>query len=282
MMQYATTLSATGHGMEERVKDAFAFVETLFPSMSAFDYALPTARQRFDETRGMDKQYLAHEYFNKDWEPCSFSAMNDCLSQAKLSYACSAHLMENLDVVTLTKEQQNVVNAIKDPVLQQVRDFMVNRQFRRDYWVKGLRQVFVDNAIRELQVILTTPCADVPKEINCPQGKIRLNQELLDAILAVLQDHLPHPIAELERTITKHSLPILWQTIGILAGARHIHPAVDCVRLEEQTRSKLLNRKIVRLPETVTFCASPRIGGGIAVSGIEQLFLDVETKHAWD
>jgi len=46
--------------------------------------------------------YLAHEYFNRDWQPMEFSAMAAWLDSAKLSYACPAGYMDHLLARTLT------------------------------------------------------------------------------------------------------------------------------------------------------------------------------------
>ncbi len=223
----------------------------------------------------MDKHYLAHEYFNKDWEPCYFTDMNNWLSQAKLTFVGSSHIMENVDAVTLTEEQRKLVAEVKDPVLeQQLRDYMINQQFRRDYWVKGARRVRAMDAIRELPVVLTTPRADVPMEVPCPQGKANLKEELYAPILDALSDHKPHTVGEL---VGSQTMGTVWQAVCILAGAGHVYPVAEA-DAGVKTRCSMLNRKIRALPETVSYQASPVIAGGIAVNEIDQLFLTAEGK----
>ena len=47
---------------------------------------------------------------------------------------------QNFDAVNLTAEQQTLLASIPDPMFRQTtRDFCVNQQFRKDYWVKGCR-----------------------------------------------------------------------------------------------------------------------------------------------
>ena len=43
---------------------------------------------------GQDRHYLAHEYFNRDWGPMSFSELAQWFAPAKLTYACSAHYLD--------------------------------------------------------------------------------------------------------------------------------------------------------------------------------------------
>jgi len=47
--------------------------------------------------------------------------------------------LDSIDAINLTEEQQAILNGIPDRMFRQtVRDFFVNQQFRKDYWVKGL------------------------------------------------------------------------------------------------------------------------------------------------
>ena len=274
MMQHVEALGASGHGIEHNVANAMDFMATIFASQTAFERAQPMAKQRFEEAKTKDSHYLAHEYFNKDWEPCYFTDMNAWLSQAKLSYAASASLFDNMDTLILSQDQQKVVDAIKDPVLnQQVRDYMINQQFRRDLWVKGLRPIHADAGVRAFMVVLPKQAADVPLENACPRGTITLKQEQLSPILAILEDHKPHSMAELEEKIPNQSLATLWQTIGVLVGAGHVYPVEATIRPETQRRSKNLNQMIANSAESISTCAGPVIGGGLPVNEIDQLFL---------
>jgi hypothetical protein len=54
----------------------------------------------------------------------------------------SAHLLDHIDAVNLSAEQQAFLKETPDAMLRQsVRDFIVNQQFRRDCWVKGARRL---------------------------------------------------------------------------------------------------------------------------------------------
>ncbi len=82
--------------------------------------------------------YLAHEYFNRDWHPMYVADMARWLEPAKLSFASSVNLLDSVDVVNLTTDQQQLINGLSDRIMREtVRDFCVNQQFRRDLWIKG-------------------------------------------------------------------------------------------------------------------------------------------------
>ncbi len=88
--------------------------------------------------KGQNRNYLAHEYFNDDWNLFYHSDVARELSAAKLSYLGSAAVLEQVDAINLTAEQQQLMAGIEDPALREtVRDFMINQQFRRDVFVKG-------------------------------------------------------------------------------------------------------------------------------------------------
>ena len=72
----------------------------------------------------------------------SLHQISQWLSPAKIDFACSAHYYDHVSAVNLSAEQQAMLNEITDPTFKEsVRDFMVNQQFRRDYWVKGPRKL---------------------------------------------------------------------------------------------------------------------------------------------
>jgi hypothetical protein len=66
--------------------------------------------------------------------------MRDWLDQVKLTFACSANYVNHVGVLNLTLDQQQLLADIPDPSFRETtHNFVVNQQFRRDYWVRGLR-----------------------------------------------------------------------------------------------------------------------------------------------
>src|SRR5690606_18284456 len=120
------------------VEAALAHVEALFAAEPAYLAANPQIAERFAQLKGMDRRYLAHEYFNRDWRPMYFAEVADMLSSAKLSFACSANYGDMLDEIWMTPAQKALIEAApSDIAVQGVRDFIVNQQFRKDIWIKG-------------------------------------------------------------------------------------------------------------------------------------------------
>ncbi len=79
---------------------------------------------RLEKIKGMSRSYLAHEYMNADWTPFYFADVTRELAEAKLSFLCSAHLLDAVDAINLTADQQVLLNAVQDPVRRQgLRDY---------------------------------------------------------------------------------------------------------------------------------------------------------------
>ena len=127
------------------------------------------------QIKGQNRQYLAHEYFNRDWRPLWFAEMVDQLAPAKLTYACSATYLDHINALNMTAEQHRFLGEITDPVFRQtVRDFVVNQQFRRDYWIKGPRRMAPleqAEALRRLKGHAGYAAADVALKVAGPLGQ---------------------------------------------------------------------------------------------------------------
>ncbi|MEX5333577.1 methyltransferase regulatory domain-containing protein, partial [Pseudomonas paraeruginosa] len=103
---------------------------------------VPSIPQRLENISEQNPNYLAHEYFNRDWQPMYFSEMADWLSPTKTSFACSASFLEDYRPCSYTDKQSEFLKRVDDPMFEQsIKDYMHNKQFRRDYWVKGARKI---------------------------------------------------------------------------------------------------------------------------------------------
>jgi Predicted methyltransferase regulatory domain len=143
--------------------------------------ANPQVAERLKAIKGQNRNYVAHEYFNRDWMPMSFASMAEWLAPAKLNFACSANYLDAIDVINLSPEQQILLKEIPDPMFREtVRDFMVNQLFRRDYWARGARKL---NALEQLEglrrqrVMLVEHRADVSLKVIGALGEANLQEQ---------------------------------------------------------------------------------------------------------
>ena len=76
--------------------------------------ANPQIATRLKRLQSANRNYLAHEYFNHDWEPMSFTRMARWLSGAKLGYACSAYYLDHLPALNFTPAQSALLQAMEE------------------------------------------------------------------------------------------------------------------------------------------------------------------------
>jgi hypothetical protein len=159
-----------------------------------------------------------------------------------------------------------------------VRDFMVNQQFRKDYWVKGARRLSLFEQARQIKdtrVVLTTPKEDVPLKINATLGEATLSEAVYGPILQELSDHSPKALGDL---ITPEiNLGRVMEVALVLMGAGHLAIAQDAQAVKRTSpKATALNRHLTDKAQgsaEISFLASPLTGGGVAVNRFEQLFL---------
>ena len=289
LTEHAGMMAAPSLGIVARIDAAVEFAERLLALNPAFAVANPTIAERLNLIKGHDRHYLAHEYFNRDWTAMLFREMTEHLAPAKLSYACSAYFLDHIDALNLTADQHQFLGEIPDPMFRQsVFDFMVNQQFRRDYWVKGARRLSAleqTEALRRLRVImLTSPRSAVGATVQGALGERELNQSIYNPILDALGDHRPKTISEIEKALsgTEFGLGAIYEAVMVLAGKGDVALVQDdAAQAAARVRTDKLNRWMfdkARSTDELGALASPVTGGGILASRFHQLFLLARTQ----
>jgi SAM-dependent methyltransferase len=283
MSEHAQIIGSEGRGIVSRVNDAVEFADKLLQTNPAFSRANPLVGDRIKKLKDQNRHYLAHEYFNRDWHPMHFSKMADWLAPAKVSYACSANYLDHIDAINMTPEQQTFLQEIPDAMFREsVRDFVVNQQFRKDYWVKGPRKMSAldrSEALRAQRVILTTLRTDVSLKVNGAVGEAKMSEAIYDPILDYLADHKIRTLAQIEAHAAKHQISFgqVIQAVMILIGANHLSPVQDDTVIHKAKKhADLINQTLMnkaRSSGEISYLASPVTGGGVFATRFNQLFL---------
>ena len=282
MREHGEVMGAEGHGIVPKVDAAINFAEQLLATNPTYARANPQVNERLNQIKNQNRQYLAHEYFNHDWLPMHFSTLAEWLSSAKLGFACSAHYLDHVTGINLTQEQRALLEQLPDRLFREtVRDFMVNQQFRRDYWVKGPRQVNGlerSEQLRAQRIILTSPRHDVSLKVKGALGEADMNESIYAPILDAMADHKPRSLGELEKALQERvNLAQISEAVTVLIGGGHIAPVQDENTLQKaKKRTDKLNLHLMdkaRGSDDVTYLASPVIGGSVKVVRFHQLFL---------
>ncbi len=292
LAEHADLMSAQGAGTISRIDDAIAFADKLVAVNPEYCNANPQIKNRLAKIKQDNKNYVAHEYFNRDWEPMAFAKMARWLEPAKMDWACSARYADAIDSIQLTNEQQALINDIPNPMFRQsVRDFCENRQFRTDYWVKGARRLSgleKDEMLDGLRVVMGSPRQDVQLKITGRLGNFDLPGDIYAPLLEVLSAYKPVYISELwqaakEKGVSRSAMN---SAVAILAAKGVILPAQSDQDIAQAVPNVVrLNRFLMSQSRSTTelsYLASPVTGGGLAVPLFHQFFLLATLEGASD
>ena len=280
---FADSMAAPGQGLAGRIDGALNFAEKLFAISPLFAQGNPRVAEKLKTLRGENRSYVAHEYFNRNWFPTSFSQVAEWLAPAKLDFACSANHFSTVDAWNLSPEQMAFLKEIPDIRLREtVRDVMVNQTFRKDYWVKGARRLTLletADALRNQRVVLIRPRADVSRKVAGALGERPLLDPVCEPILDALADHRPRSLGEIEEAVRGKGLALSHVADTVLAfiktgGVSAVQDEAVCREARKQTdrlNAHLCNR--ARHGTDVSFLASPVIITGLEVGRVAQFFL---------
>jgi SAM-dependent methyltransferase len=301
MTAHSDTMTASGSSTVARVEEALSFAGALLEKKPGYSNANPQVEERLNRLKKQDRYYLAHEYFNRDWMPMHFDTMFDWLSNAKLSFACSAHPLDHVDALNLTDAQSTMLSTIENIRFKEtVRDFMTNQQFRRDYWIKGprrLNEVEQRQLLRASRHILINYRPDITLTVTGSLGEATMNENIYRPILDIMADHNVWSIGALEEKLEDQNINLqkILQAITVLTGGGNVAPAQDDDKIGAAEQSiSALNAHILQkaiASDELSYLASPVIAGGIPVNRIQQLFIlainngakstDLWADYAW-
>jgi hypothetical protein len=216
-----------------------------------------------------------------------------------LQYACSAHYLDFIDAINLTPEQQIFLQEIPDLTFREsVRDFMVNQQFRRDYWIKGARRITPleqAEALLSQAFVLATPVANISLKVTGALGEATLTESVYQPLLSLMADHRVRTVKEMHDAVHTQGVSYeqLLQAVLVLAGSSsslaglgHLLPVQDeAVVAAAAPHAALLNQQLMKKSRSqadIRFLASPLTGSGVHVSRFEQLFLLAVAEGAND
>ncbi|HYH21217.1 MAG TPA: class I SAM-dependent methyltransferase [Azospirillum sp.] len=259
----------------DKARAAVDFARRLADQGAAYVSANPTVRARLDAISGQDPQYLAHEYLNADWRLLYHADVARDMAAAKLSFLGSADPVEAFPELALPAGMRDMVRAEPDPALAEtLKDFAVNRQFRRDLFGKGtLRLSAAEREARLLDtdvVTLVYP-GDLRLELRTAAGDLDGYADLAHAIAERLWRDGPLPLRAFVGSAGP--APVL-RTVALLVHANQIHPVARAVTDEARAIARRFNATVCERTlagEERGFFAAPGIGSGIPAGFMEQV-----------
>lgn len=291
MTEHSSVMGSTGQGVVTRVNGALEFAQKLLDTNPLFSKANPSVVERLKKVAAQDKHYLAHEYFNKDWHPMHFATTSKWLTPAKIGFVCSANYHDHISAVNLSADQQAMLNEIGDLTFKEsVRDFIVNQQFRKDYWVKGPRKLSTTEQtelIKKHKLVLVNARDNISLKIPSSLGEASLSEAVYAPILDLMSDHKARDVQEIISTIQDKSIGFaqVVQAAMVLIGSGHMSSVQSDSQIAKAKKtSSKLNKALMEKAHysaEISFLASPLTGGGIVVDRFQQLFLQsiIQGKH---
>jgi SAM-dependent methyltransferase len=184
-----------------RIEQALNFTGELLEANASYFTQNPILKNRYERLKEQNRYYLAHEYFNQEWNSFYFDEVAKELEDAKLKYVGSAHINDHIDAVNLSPVAQEKLAKISDPIYREVvRDFFVNSQFRRDIFSRGYLILTSQEQLKQLQetqfALIVNP-ANIKLEQQFPVGEVKLQETVYQPICEVLAES-PQTLLQLQ------------------------------------------------------------------------------------
>jgi len=260
------------------VKEGLGLLNTLSEKNSAFVVQNPGIKARIDSMKKLDPAYLVHEYLNTGWQPLFVTNVMANFAEAKLTYIGSATLTENRLDLCVPKDLQPLVNAAPDTGMRELlKDYIVNKQFRRDIYVKGPQLLSQREQWQEFEKLTfaATLQGNLPEKFRLPIGEVTPKKESLAALMQALATK-PASGAELMDAgrkcgINENDVILL---ILLLTNGACITPARRDYATVDRSASERLNALVFGLTpaaDSHRFVASAVLGSAMGAGFVDRV-----------
>jgi hypothetical protein len=261
-----------------------AFAQRLRAAGAAFFEQDKRVGAMLDDMARDDIHVVAHEYFNRSWHLTYFADLARSLEAAGLGFACSVHKSDLAGLVAQRRRACRIDDLDLNPALRETtHDFILNRRFRRDVFVRGAERLAPaqrEARLKAVGVLLLRP-SDLPHgAVPTPYGAVQLDanvcRRLLDALDA---EGAPVPLGEVMSRAGLVDVPAeaVFQTVAALV-AHHTVGIVfpDDARHADRSCARALNQAVADQAasgDTLRYLASPVTGQGVEAGAPDRLCL---------
>ena len=264
----------------DKVNEALSSVEKAFAVKSGFFNGNTAAESQFNRSKTMDRHYLAHEYFNRDWQPFYFSDIMGEFSNAKVSFIGSAELFDNyLGLYTNETGRQMIISA-KDGIMKEtLKDYFLNRMFRKDIFMRGDSRLSLrgeqTEKIYDLQFTLSVPKEAVNLTMKFPFGEARGKEEIYNPVIEALSEK-PVTLRDLcaQPLLSGENHANIIEAVVMLAASSRLSRVGT--RMSDTKTADEMNRVILErasYSSEIEFMVSPLLRTGVPVPWLKQLLL---------
>lgn len=277
--------------LHSRISASLDFATRLQGLDTRFFANHPRLESRIEKLKRQDRNYVAHEYFNRELTAFYFMDVAQELSDAKLSFVGSAGVIDSIEKLNLTDEQAKFLGEIDNIALRQtVRDHMIDQQFRRDIFVKGpvrLSTAASHEKWHQTRFVAMQHNQDITRDVQGLRFTAKFEAAVYDPLIEALAQG-PASIPELMKrpALSKVSLNRLIQAITFLAAKGAVRPCLSQQGLSERkARTDRFNTAIAEhalLESKYSYFASPVTGSGTGADRLTQLVFLARTRQEKD
>jgi SAM-dependent methyltransferase len=216
---------------DRQIADALAFAQAVHEAKSPALAAPDLVGNLQKELDRGQVAYLAHEYLNGHWQPLYHVDVARDFAEAKLAYVGSGTVFENYPPLCFEAPQKALLDQIKvAPLRETLKDYFLQRSFRRDVFVRGARRLTEkqrDALLSDVTMVLSTSPDFVRMSVKVPAGEAALEPRTYDPVFAALKEG-PQGIGDLLARANKEAPTTATpaELLGMLLGSGQAHPLV--------------------------------------------------------
>lgn len=269
---------------DQQTASGIDLVKALISEGATYFKTNATLEQRVTKMVSHDKNYLAHEYLNANWFIFHVADVAEMFGRAKLGFVGSATLVENMDNLTVPEGVRARIGAEGDTIFKEtLRDFAMNKQFRRDLYGRGLMPTTGAEQtalLSQMRFALAVPRSAVTFTVPTAIGEVTGNPEMYGAVADLLAEGAAS-FADIFAlpACQKAGGSSTLQTIALFVHSGQVLPVPASHHVEtafDPAPAQRLNRVIVEKMlqgRVYSFLAAPAAGSGIQVVHSDLLML---------
>jgi SAM-dependent methyltransferase len=247
---------------------------------AAFFANNPGARTALREITNASDAYLLHEFAPRGWTPFYCTDVAVDMARADLQFAASAKLFSNFPQWSLPAASRALIEATEDSGMRELlRDFAMQTPLRRDVFVRSPRTLGAAEIEQEYHATLLAlqrPPASCARNVRTPIAALRLQDDVVDALLAALADG-PQTVAALMAlpALASTRPASIRETLDLMLCLGYLGPAT-APKAETRSRAHALNKALLKrlhAGERLSGLVSPAHAAAIAIAYHDQLFL---------
>lgn len=260
-------------GAADKIDSALNYVRKIADAGAQFFESSPSLPQYIQHIDRQSRNYLAHEYFNRDWSITYFSDVAKSLQEAKLTHVGSARLLDHIDDYAMDMPSRQILSEIGHPILKEtVRDFIVNQKFRMDIFIKGARKLSGVEARHiwlQERFTLIVPTELVSLTHVTAVGELSLDERIYVPLIELLaaERYAAKNLAEIcdSPRLSVFKLQEVLSALMMLTGLGYAQPALVPANLQRKQCAQLNLHLCQRAFSTgeMSVLASPVLGGGL-------------------